>query len=34
MLIIVGILAVLLVMYVLRKVFDRKRGTSLPVEED
>lgn len=34
MVIVVGILAVLLVMYVLRKVFDRRRGTSLPVEEE
>jgi len=34
MLIVVGILAVLLVVYVLRKVFDRRRGTSLPVEEN
>jgi membrane protein YqaA with SNARE-associated domain len=33
MLICVGILVLLLVVYVLRKVFDRKRGTSLPVEE-
>jgi membrane protein YqaA with SNARE-associated domain len=29
-----GILVVILVVYVLRKVFDRQRGTSLPVEED
>jgi membrane protein DedA with SNARE-associated domain len=29
-----GILIVLLLVYVLRKVFDRRRGTSLPVEED
>ncbi len=34
MLIVVGVLAVLLVVYVLRKVFDRRRGTSLPVEEE
>jgi membrane protein YqaA with SNARE-associated domain len=34
MLVIVGIIAVLLVVYVLRKIFDRKRGTALPVEED
>jgi membrane protein YqaA with SNARE-associated domain len=34
MLIIVGVLVVLLVVYVLRKVFDRRRGTSLPVEEE
>jgi membrane protein YqaA with SNARE-associated domain len=33
MLILVGVLGVLLVMYVLRKVFDRRRGTSLPVED-
>jgi membrane protein YqaA with SNARE-associated domain len=33
MLILVGVLAVLLVVYVLRKVFDRRRGTSLPVED-
>jgi membrane protein YqaA with SNARE-associated domain len=33
MLICVGTLVLLLVVYVLRKVFDRKRGTSLPVEE-
>jgi membrane protein DedA with SNARE-associated domain len=30
----VGIIIVLLLVYVLRKVFDRRRGTSLPVEED
>jgi membrane protein YqaA with SNARE-associated domain len=29
-----GILVVMLVVYVMRKVFDRQRGTSLPVEED
>jgi membrane protein YqaA with SNARE-associated domain len=29
-----GIIIVLLLVYVLRKVFDRRRGTSLPVEED
>jgi membrane protein YqaA with SNARE-associated domain len=29
-----GIVMVLLLVYVLRKVFDRRRGTSLPVEED
>jgi membrane protein DedA with SNARE-associated domain len=29
-----GILLILLLVYVLRKVFDRRRGTSLPVEED
>jgi membrane protein YqaA with SNARE-associated domain len=29
-----GIVIVLLLVYVLRKVFDRRRGTSLPVEED
>jgi membrane protein DedA with SNARE-associated domain len=29
-----GIVLVLLLVYVLRKVFDRRRGTSLPVEED
>jgi membrane protein YqaA with SNARE-associated domain len=29
-----GIVVVMLVVYVLRKVFDRRRGTSLPVEED
>jgi membrane protein YqaA with SNARE-associated domain len=29
-----GIVVVILVVYVLRKVFDRRRGTSLPVEED
>jgi membrane protein YqaA with SNARE-associated domain len=29
-----GILIVLLLAYVLRKVFDRRRGTSLPVEEN
>jgi membrane protein YqaA with SNARE-associated domain len=34
MLILVGIFAVLLVVYVLRKVFDGRRGTILPVEED
>lgn len=34
MLVIVGIIAVLLVVYVLRKIFDRKRGTPLPVEEN
>ncbi len=33
MLICVGIIIVLLLGYVLRKVFDRKRGTTLPVEE-
>jgi membrane protein YqaA with SNARE-associated domain len=33
MLVTVGILVLLLVVYVLRKIFDRKRGTSLPVEE-
>jgi membrane protein YqaA with SNARE-associated domain len=29
-----GLIIVLLLVYVLRKVFDRRRGTSLPVEED
>jgi hypothetical protein len=29
-----GILVVVILVYVLRKVFDRKRGTPLPVEED
>ena len=29
-----GIVMVLLLVYVLRKVFDRRRGTTLPVEED
>jgi membrane protein YqaA with SNARE-associated domain len=29
-----GIILVLLLVYVLRKVFDRRRGTSLPVEEN
>jgi membrane protein YqaA with SNARE-associated domain len=29
-----GILIVLILVYVLRKVFDRRRGTSLPVEEE
>jgi membrane protein YqaA with SNARE-associated domain len=29
-----GIVLVLLLVYVLRKVFDRRRGTSLPLEED
>jgi membrane protein YqaA with SNARE-associated domain len=29
-----GIVAVLLLVYVLRKVFDRRRGTSFPVEEE
>jgi membrane protein YqaA with SNARE-associated domain len=29
-----GIIIVLILVYVLRKVFDRRRGTSLPVEED
>ena len=29
-----GIIIVLLVVYVLRKVFDRRRGTRLPIEED
>jgi membrane protein YqaA with SNARE-associated domain len=29
-----GIIIVLLLVYVLRKVFDRRRGTSLPVEEN
>jgi membrane protein YqaA with SNARE-associated domain len=29
-----GILIVILLVYVLRKVFDRRRGTSLPVEEE
>ncbi len=28
-----GVLIVLLLVYVLRKVFDRRSGTSLPVEE-
>jgi membrane protein DedA with SNARE-associated domain len=28
-----GIIVVILIVYVLRKVFDRRRGTSLPVEE-
>ncbi len=32
-LIVIGILAVILVAYVLRKIFDRRRGTPLPVEE-
>jgi membrane protein YqaA with SNARE-associated domain len=34
MLAVVGILALLLLIYVMRKIFDRRRGTSLPVEED
>jgi membrane protein YqaA with SNARE-associated domain len=34
MLVIVGIIAVLLVVYVLRKVFDGRRGASFPVEDD
>jgi membrane protein YqaA with SNARE-associated domain len=34
MLIVVGVLVVLLLVYVMRKVFDGRRGTSLPVEED
>jgi membrane protein YqaA with SNARE-associated domain len=34
MLAVVGILALLLLVYVTRKIFDRRRGTSLPVEED
>ena len=34
MLAVVGVIAVLLAVYVLRKVFDRRRGTTLPVEED
>jgi uncharacterized membrane protein len=29
-----GIVLVLLLVYVMRKVFDRRRGTSLPVEEE
>jgi len=29
-----GIVIVLIGVYVMRKVFDRRRGTSLPVEED
>jgi membrane protein DedA with SNARE-associated domain len=29
-----GIIIVLLLVYVVRKVFDRRRGTKLPVEED
>jgi membrane protein YqaA with SNARE-associated domain len=29
-----GILVVMLMVYVVRKVFDRRRGTTLPVEED
>jgi hypothetical protein len=29
-----GILVVLLVMWVVRKLFDRKRGTRFPVEEE
>jgi predicted RND superfamily exporter protein len=29
-----GIIIVLILVYVLRKVFDRRRGTSLPVEEE
>lgn len=33
MVLLVGLLAVLLVVYVVRKVFDRRRGTPLPVEE-
>ena len=31
---VVGLLGVLLVMYVMRKVFDRRRGTKFPVEEE
>ena len=31
---VVGIVMVLLLVYVVRKVFDRRRGTRLPVEED
>lgn len=34
MVILVGVLVLLLVVYVVRKVFDGRRGTSLPVEED
>ena len=34
MLLVVAIVVVLLVVYVMRKIFDRKRGTSLPVEEE
>jgi len=34
MLLCVGLPVLLLGVYVLRKVFDRRRGTSLPVEED
>jgi membrane protein DedA with SNARE-associated domain len=30
----VGIVVVLILVYVVRKVFDRRRGTSLPVEEE
>ena len=33
MLAVVGVLALLLAVYVTRKIFDRRRGTSLPVEE-
>jgi membrane protein DedA with SNARE-associated domain len=33
-LVIGGIVMLLLVVYVLRKVFDRRRGTTLPVEEE
>jgi hypothetical protein len=29
-----GIVMVMLLVYVVRKVFDRRRGTSLPVEEE
>jgi membrane protein DedA with SNARE-associated domain len=29
-----GIILVLLLVYVLRKIFDRRRGTRLPVEEE
>jgi hypothetical protein len=29
-----GIVIVLIVVYVMRKVFDGRRGTSLPVEEE
>jgi uncharacterized membrane protein YdjX (TVP38/TMEM64 family) len=34
MVILVGVLVLLLVVYAVRKVFDRRKGTSLPVEED
>jgi len=34
MLIVVGILILMLLVYVLRKVFDRRKGTTLPVEEN